>query len=327
MPTAKTLPDHIEIFRAGRHIDDAGGVHEFSEADVAAMAAGYDPTLREAPLCVGHPQSDRPAYGWVAALTGDAGVLRMNSRQVEPRFAEMVADGRYKKRSAAFYSPEHPSNPRPGQWYLRHVAWLGAQPPAIAGLKDPQFAESDSPEGAICFSEAVTPHHQEKTMDEETKKRLEEADAAIAAAKQAKDAAEAEAKRAKEQLTQFAEQQRNERHVQHVAFCEAAVQGAKLRKNQAAAAVAVLDQLGDAVAVEFSEGDATKKISPLEFVKGLITDRAPIVQFGEFAAGNAGGESTKDMTDAEIDKRAKAFAAKHNVSYSEALTKVVSFSA
>lgn len=33
-PVAKvvTLPDGIEIFRAGRHIDDGGVTHEFSEA-------------------------------------------------------------------------------------------------------------------------------------------------------------------------------------------------------------------------------------------------------------------------------------------------------
>ena len=35
MATA-TLPPQIEIFRAGRHVDDAGNAHNFSDADIAA---------------------------------------------------------------------------------------------------------------------------------------------------------------------------------------------------------------------------------------------------------------------------------------------------
>ena len=129
-----TLPPNIEIFSAGRHIDDSGAVHNFSQADVAGMAGAYDPELREAPLTVGHPAHNLPAYGWVKGLAlNDAGRLAMDTRAVEPAFAEMVQAQRFPKRSASFYPPSHPNNPKPGNWYLRHVAFLGAQPPAIAG--------------------------------------------------------------------------------------------------------------------------------------------------------------------------------------------------
>ncbi len=325
MATAKTLPDRIEIFRAGRHIDDAGNAHDFSEADVDAIAARYNPALREAPLTVGHPASDLPAYGWVKGLGAIAGVLTMDPHQVESQFAEMVQDGRFKKRSAAFYPPTHPSNPTPGQWYLRHVAFLGAQPPAVSGLKDIQFAEGDA-EGAVSFSEtAIT--QKEPLMDEETKARLAKADEEIAAAKKAKDNAEAAAKAAQEQLAQFAEAQRQNVHASHVSFAEAQVKAGKLLPKDKETAIAILDQLAATQPVEFSEGGASKKVAPAEWVKGLIDGAKPVVQFGEFAAGEASGESTKGMSDADIDKRAKAFAAQHNVSYAEALSKVVSFTA
>ena len=42
---AAMLPDGIEIFRAGRHLDDAGVAHHFSEADLDGMAASYSPAL------------------------------------------------------------------------------------------------------------------------------------------------------------------------------------------------------------------------------------------------------------------------------------------
>src|SRR5690606_2877795 len=100
--------------------------------DLEAIAAGYDPALHEAPLTVGHPAHDRPAYGWVGAVqVMPDGRLAITPRDVEPQFAEMVAARRFPKRSAAFYPPTHPKNPTPGRWYLRHVGFLGAQPPAI----------------------------------------------------------------------------------------------------------------------------------------------------------------------------------------------------
>lgn len=130
----------IEVFRAGVHLDDQGVQHHFSEADLAGMASSYNPALREAPLTVGHPKDNLPAYGWVKSVSRTAnGALAITPHQLEPQFAEMVQAGRFKKRSASFYPPQAPHNPMPGKWYLRHVAFLGAQPPAVAGLKDVQF--------------------------------------------------------------------------------------------------------------------------------------------------------------------------------------------
>jgi hypothetical protein len=70
---------------------------------------------------------------------------------VDPQFAEIVAAGRYKKISASFYLPDSPSNPKPGVMYLRHVGFLGAQPPAIKGLRNSTFASND--EGVVEFSD------------------------------------------------------------------------------------------------------------------------------------------------------------------------------
>lgn len=116
----------------------SGAVIEFSAADVAAIAAAYSPAVHEAPHVVGHPRTDGPAYGWVQSLdVNDAGRLCVTeSKQVEPAFAEMVAAGRFKKRSASFYPPDHPGNPTPGTYYLKHVGWLGAAAPAVKGLVD-----------------------------------------------------------------------------------------------------------------------------------------------------------------------------------------------
>lgn len=141
----------IHIFQAGRRTASTGETIEFTEADLATSAAAYDRAKHEAPLVVGHPKADAPAYGWTKSLDHDGGGLYIEPDQVDPAFAELVAGGRFKKVSAAFYLPNHPSNPVPGVYYLRHVGFLGAQPPAVKGLKPVAFAE-DEP-GVIEFSE------------------------------------------------------------------------------------------------------------------------------------------------------------------------------
>lgn len=130
----------IDIFRAGTHVSMAGERITFSQADIESIAASYDPARREAPLTVGHPEHDKPAYGWVRRLhAAPGGGLQMEVHQVDPAFAEMVSEGRFKKRSASFYPPNAHGNPTPGRWYLRHVAFLGAQQPALAGLPELQL--------------------------------------------------------------------------------------------------------------------------------------------------------------------------------------------
>lgn len=135
-----TAPLAIEIFRAGRHTDMHGRQFEISAADLADIASRYDPAAHEAPLVIGHPQLNAPAYGWVQGLRAQGDTLLADAHQVDAAFAEAVKAGRWKKRSAAFLLPHAPDNPTPGQYYLQHVGFLGAQVPAVKGLRDVQFA-------------------------------------------------------------------------------------------------------------------------------------------------------------------------------------------
>jgi len=146
----------IEIFRAGRHTPMQGEPLEFREADLAASADAYDPALHEAPLVVGHPTTDAPAYGWVRALSAQGGSLLAQPDQLDAAFAEQVEAGRYKKVSASFYRPDAPNNPKPGVYYLRHVGFLGAMPPAVKGLAPVQFAGGDEEFVTVEFGEEET---------------------------------------------------------------------------------------------------------------------------------------------------------------------------
>ncbi len=146
-----SAPKPLHIFRAGRQTAMSGATLDFSDADLAASAAAYDPAKHEAPIVIGHPRHDAPAYGWVQSLAVNGDGLAATPHQVDINFAELVSAGRYKKISASFYQPDAPNNPVPGVYYLRHVGFLGAQPPAVKGLKQVEFGDAE--EGVIEFGD------------------------------------------------------------------------------------------------------------------------------------------------------------------------------
>ncbi|HHA2483914.1 TPA: hypothetical protein ACOEN0_004165, partial [Stenotrophomonas maltophilia] len=121
----------LQIFKAGTHVAEDGRTLTFSEADVQQIADSYDPALHEAPIVVGHPKTDDPAYGWGKTLQAKDGLLVAEPHNVDPAFAELVNNGRFKKISASIFMPDSPGNPTPGKYYLRHIGFLGAQPPAV----------------------------------------------------------------------------------------------------------------------------------------------------------------------------------------------------
>ncbi|MCD7099112.1 hypothetical protein [Stenotrophomonas sp. MMGLT7] len=149
--TTTAAPTWIEGIRVGRHPSASGQLVDVTPEILREIAETYNPELHEAPVVVGHPKHNAPAYAWVGGVRIDGDVLSYYERDVEPQFAELRAEKRFKKRSLSLYAPNNPGNPTPGKWNLRHVGWLGAMPPAVKGLKDAPLDFSDS-DGVVEFS-------------------------------------------------------------------------------------------------------------------------------------------------------------------------------
>jgi hypothetical protein len=92
----------IEIFRAGDYSKAGKGI--ITAADLSRVVRNYDPTFREAPETIGHPVGDKPAYGYIDALMLDGESLLARERRVDPKFEEARSTGKFKKRSAAFFT-------------------------------------------------------------------------------------------------------------------------------------------------------------------------------------------------------------------------------
>lgn len=135
----------FQIFRAGTFTSMAGKTLNFSDADILAMAASYSEAKRPANLVIGHPSDDLPKHGTVKKLLAKGGRLYAIADVFKP-LLDLVKAGAYQKVSASFVPPAFA-----GDWYLRHVGFLGAMPPAVKGMDSLNF--SDSVSGDFCFSE------------------------------------------------------------------------------------------------------------------------------------------------------------------------------
>lgn len=146
-PPNTTIPA-LEVFYAGTHVDSRGRKVTITRSELEASAAAYDPAVFAAPLVIGHPTMDAPAFGHMGklAVNDSARLIASDHTDVHPEFAALVADKRYPKWSISFFQPEHPSNPKPGVYYPRHLGFLGAAAPALPGLKHvaASFAADDT---------------------------------------------------------------------------------------------------------------------------------------------------------------------------------------
>lgn len=298
LPGMKTT---IEIFRAGRHTPMSGAPIDFSDADIAEIAASYDPTRHEAPLVVGHPATDAPAYGWIAGLTAESGHLFAELAQVDPEFAELVRHGRYKKISASLYGRQSPQNPTPGRYHLKHVGFLGAVPPSVKGLRQISFAEGtesldfgDSDPAALTSPEGAGDRTGEATASVQADALAQSAgvaEAPVASPAVVPEVADIEARLA--QIAEreaalaarekaLAEAEAAHRAADNAAFAESLARQGRLLPRDRAGVVALLGVLPEAE-LSFAEGDTTMRQTPAALLRDLLS-RAPVqVEFAELA--------------------------------------------
>jgi hypothetical protein len=136
----------IEVFKTGTHTSGNGVVKTYTEDDLASIANTYNlQKVHEAPLVLGHPTTDDPAYGWTKELKTAGNKLLAFVDQVSEKIVDAVKSGEYKKVSIALYP----------DGLLRHVGLLGATPPAVKGLANVQFAEGVEFEEYIWVTDEV----------------------------------------------------------------------------------------------------------------------------------------------------------------------------
>jgi len=281
----------MEIFTTGRHTSASGSTKEWTEGDLEKMASSYRPDSHEAPIVVGHPKSDAPAYGWIDQLKVVGRKLLARPKQLEPQFAEMVRTGRFKKRSISVYP----------DGTLRHVGFLGAQPPAIKGLKDVSFSDQDE--------ETYEYQDVEDTMTE-----LEKLQAALDKEKAAREAADKKAadfeEKAKTAQADFAEAQKKAQRTEVDNFIESGIKDGKIlpawKEQGLADFMLTLDE--QTQTYEFAEGNEK---TPGKWFRDFISEFAEHPLFTEMARPEGDDTRSEDAAFAEDEKVADEIAGVH----------------
>ena len=314
-------PFEIEIFKPGTFTSVEGTEVSFGAADLEEMVGSYDPTSNPAPMVVGHPALDAPAYGWAGGLRiNDAGRLVAVGDQVEASFAEMVNDGRFKKVSAKFYPRDHPANPTPGKFHLKHIGFLGAAAPAVKGLKSVSFADGVQA-GCITFEiDNSHPTHEPKepiVAEKDKELSFAERETALAAREDALAKSEAKAKDDRIAIDKAAA---DARHAGHVSFAESQIAVGRLAPAAKDEAVFLMDALSSAPqTLSFGEGD--KSATPVALFQRLVSSAKPLISFGEVAKAEPKVEA---QTPHQVGMKARKLVsdAGGELSYSEAVAQV-----
>lgn len=324
--TAAQLTARIEVFRPGTFTPMQGEPITYSAADLRAVADSYAPETAPAPIVVGHPDTDAPAFGWVESFDYDPRAERLfaNIHQIEPAFAELVKSGRFKKVSMAFFGPSQSHNPVPGTWYPKHIGFLGAAAPAVSGLKNANFAGAAGATFTTAFGAAsqaasifrrlrdwiidsdgmeaadkVLPSWEIDWLDDADEPR-----SPIYAAPSADPDPEPQKKEpvvqpqpdpafaAREaditaRETAVREWERAHAHADNVSFAEGLVTAGKLLPVSRDKVVAILDALPGEANISFAEGEAA--ISPAAAIRQVLEAQPAVVSFGELDLGTAPG--------------------------------------
>lgn len=151
-----------EVFRAGQQTDSSGETQQWTIEDLDKIAHQYNSQeMHDAPVVVGHPRDDSPAYGWIKELKREGEMLLAYMDEVDSGLSKLINEGRYKKVSIALYP----------DWTLRHIGFLGAIPPAVKGLKDVEYKDKDKI-GKILFYEYNNEQNGDILMNDNIKKEL-----------------------------------------------------------------------------------------------------------------------------------------------------------
>lgn len=129
------LSSWVCIARTGTFNDSSGQEHIFKESDLEDIAKYYDKDKSEAPLVLGHPQTNDPAFGWVKALKCENSKLYAQFALLTDKVKEIVAKGYYKHVSMSLAKDRK---------RLLHVGLLGAAAPAIDGLGTVSFNNEEN---------------------------------------------------------------------------------------------------------------------------------------------------------------------------------------
>ena len=302
----------IHILRPGKFVSSKGQAVEFSSENIEKIAHDYDPALFRSPIVVGHPKTNDPAFGWVKSLKSEGNKLIAEPEKVVPQFADLVQKGVYSKVSASLFPPDDPANPKPGDFYLKHVGFLGAAAPAIPGLDPVSFASDDR---AICIEFAVEGDEPGGDSDLLAKKEED--------LNKEQLALEAKRKELEDKEKALKAREKDIRRIEFSAFVGGLKKEGRVLPVFEDGLVQFMESIDGGEAIEFS---ADQKATPLDFFKDFLAKQPKAVEFSEFAGDSIpfpGNSSPAHIAEKAGKLKARLESEGVPISFADAVTRTI----
>ena len=148
-PAGQGLTAWLPVIYPGKYND-----RQFTATMLKQMVETFNPKAESCPVKIGHEGADtQPQLSQIREVKLAPCTLT-NGKTVDTclwvrmdRTPEALASQRqYRKTSIEAWPPEHQSNPTPGKWNLKGLAFLGAAAPAVPGLP-PTTLSATNPQG------------------------------------------------------------------------------------------------------------------------------------------------------------------------------------
>lgn len=335
----------IQICRRGDFVDASGKQVKIDDTFLDSVIATFNAMNHEPPIVIGHPETDAPAYGWTKELRRDGDFLEARFADTNNEFEQMVEQGSFKKRSAKFYT--QPPILRhvgflgavpPAVKGLKNIQFndnAGESVTVEFSLsKEQKMEEKDMDQVADSIWEKIknkfkteppVTTSEQAAFSEDDKKNLI-AEAVKQATEQASATFAEEIKKRDEIIealkTSVDTTSASGKRSEIVSFVET-IPASRKHYLKNVGVVEFMETLAndDAVDTEkaicFSEGDGDKKVehkfSRLDWVKQLLTDLPPSVQFGEKFGDITVTEEFQEM-EGKNPERVKSMKAKMGIS-------------
>ncbi len=265
-----------EIFRAGNYPQ-----RSVSAEDIAAIAANYDASFQEAPISIFH-WGDGYAYGWIKELKAEGDSLMACFKDVTDDLKELVALKKLKNHSIELYEDLNGKG-----LYLKALAMLGTEAPAVKGMNPIAFTEG---EAASYKFEEVPAFATDFAVDY----YKAQASKASAAKTKAEKDLEDEKKKSQQFSSQNVQIQFAQRKADFESFLDQGIEEGKFKPVLRDSAISLFTHLDG---LEAAEGEEK---TPLALFKEFVTELKTQIQFGEqFDDGQSevGGFSVHELAD------------------------------
>lgn len=278
------------ILKTGTFKDSKGEEHTFTTSHLDKIVDNFTNKHNRVPICVGHPKTNSPAYGWFNSVKRIGEDLYCDFKDVQEEFKTAVKKGLFKNRSISIDNDLN----------IRHLAFLGGQAPAIKGLEEFCFEENKN-----YINIEINNFEDIQNQDNRKDKQVE-----LEELQQKLDASEAEKERLKAELEA---KKQAEKTKDFEDFCSKAVKNGNILPKHKESVINILNACSDFGTFNFSdsgEKDAVK--SAKDFIKSI-----KMFDFEDIANNGKGISNFADFDANTWAKEIKKVAAENNVSETE----------